>query len=172
MQKYSVFLTPSGADFAYAADLIREICGKYDVPPFEPHVTAYSGMFSDQDALEKAVSTAVAGVRPFSLRIRRIGCSNEYLKSLFIEFEEDPVLRGIYERIRAGVEMASGYDLFPHLSLLYIDMPLRDKQALAKRVVPDRDLIYFDEVKIVTPRNLKEGWRDTRQWQTLLRMGL
>ena len=58
------------------------------------------------------------------------------------------------------------------LSLLYSDMPLRHKEALAKRVVPDRSGIHFDEVKIVTPRNMKEGWRDTAQWQTLYRVRL
>jgi len=172
MQRYSLFLTPSGADFAYTANLIRELCGKNDGPPFEPHVTVYSGEFSDLDALRKVVSNAVSGIRPFSLHIRRVGCGEEYFKSLFIEFEEDSVLRKIHERIRTGVETESGYELVPHLSLLYSDMPLRHKEALAKRVVPDRSGIHFDEVKIVTPRNRKEGWRDTGQWQTLFRVRL
>jgi putative hydrolase of the HAD superfamily len=172
MQKYSVFLTPSGADFAYADNLIREICGKYDGPAFEPHVTVYSGEFSDLDALKKAVSAAVSGIRPFSLRVRGVGCGEEYFRSLFIEFEEDSVLREIHERIRVGVETESEYKLVPHMSLLYSDMPLRHKEALAKRVVPDRSGIHFDELKIVTPRNREVGWRDTGQWQTLFRVGL
>jgi putative hydrolase of the HAD superfamily len=172
MQKYSVFLTPSGADFEYTANLIREICGKYDEPAFEPHVTIYSGTFSDPGPLRKAVSIAVSGIRPFSLRIRGIGCAREYFKSLFIEFEEDTVLRKIHEEISARVEKDSGYEMFPHLSLLYSDEPLSHKEALAKRVVPDRSRIHFDQVKIVTPRNLREGWRDTAQWQTLFRIRL
>ena len=172
MQRYSVFLTPSGADFTYTADLIRELCGKYDGPPFEPHVTVYSGELSDLDALKMVVSAAVSGIRPFCLHVRRIGCSEEYFKSLFIEFEEDPILREIHEKIRAGAETGTGYELIPHLSLLYSDMPLRHKEALAKRVVPDRSVIHFDEVKIVTPRNRMEGWRDTGQWQSLFRVRL
>jgi 2'-5' RNA ligase len=172
MQRYSVFLAPSGADFAYTANLIREICGKYDEAPFEPHVTVYSGEFSDLDTLRKVISAAVSGIQPFSLRILGVSCSEEYFKSLFIEFAEDPVLRGIHAKIRAGVETGSRYELVPHLSLLYSDMPLRHKEALAKRVLPDRSGINFDEVKIVTPGNREEGWRDTGQWQTLFRVRL
>src|SRR6266498_2801590 len=130
MQRYSVFLTPSGADFAYTTNLIRELCDKYDGPPFEPHVTVYSGELSELDTLAKMVSAAVSGIRPFSLNVRRIGCGEEYFKSLFIEFEEDPALKEIHERIRAGVEIESGYELVPHLSLLYSDMPLPHKEAL------------------------------------------
>jgi len=172
MRRYSIFLTPCGADFAYTAGLIREMCAKFDRPPFEPHVTVYSGELSDPDALKKTVCAAMRGIRPFSLRVRGVGCGEEYFRSLFIEFEENSVLRELHESIRAGVANESGQGLFPHLSLLYCDMPLRRKEALAKRVVPDRPAIHFDEVKIVTPGNLKEGWRDTGQWQTLFRVGL
>jgi putative hydrolase of the HAD superfamily len=172
MQRYSVFLTPSDANFKYTANLIRELCGKYDMPAFEPHVTVYSGILSDLDALKKVVSTAVYGIGPFSLHVRRVGCSDEYFRSLYIEFEEDPVLREIHERIHAGAGSDSGYELFPHLSLLYSDMPLGNKKALAKRVVMDRSAIHFDQVKIVTPRNREEGWRDTGQWQTVFRARL
>jgi len=173
MQKYSVFLTPSPADFAYTADLIRDLCARHGGFPFEPHVTLYAGEFRDPDRLKKVVSSAVSGVRPFFLPIRGIGWDEAYFRSLFIEFMDDPVPRQLHERIRAGVETESGYLLFPHLSLLYSDMPPAEKEALAERVVPDRTGIHFDAVKIVSPRNLKEGWRDTGQWQTLflLRLG-
>ncbi len=172
MQRYSVFLTPSGADFDYTATLIRELCDKYDGHPFEPHVTVLSGNLVDLDELKRAVSAAVSGIQPFSLPVRRIGCSEAYFRSLFIEFEEAHPLREIRERMLSGLETEPADEFVPHLSLLYSEMPLRHKQALAKRLVLDRFEIHCDEVKIVTPRNRKEGWRDTGQWQTLYRVRL
>ncbi len=172
MERYSVFLTPSGADFDYTADLIREICRKYGGYPFEPHVTVYSGTFSDLDKLKKLLSGAVAGIRPFDLQMCGVGFSEDYFKSLYIEFKDNPTLREIHGRMRSGLETDSGYELIPHLSLLYSDMPLGDKRALAKRVVPDRHVIRFDSVKIVTPRNREDGWRDTGKWQALFRITL
>jgi putative hydrolase of the HAD superfamily len=173
MRRYSLFLTPSDAGFTYVAHLIRELCDKNDTPAFEPHVTVYSGFLDDLDALKNVVSAAVSGIGPFSLHIRGIGCRDEYFRSLFLEFEEEPLLREIHQRMRVGVgENEAGHEFFPHLSLLYCDMPLRRKEALAKRVVPDRSVLLFDQVKIVTPLNLEEGWRDTGQWQTLFRVRL
>jgi putative hydrolase of the HAD superfamily len=172
MQRCSVFLTPCCADFEYTANLIREMCGTCDGHPFEPHVTVYSGAFPDPDALREVVSAATTGIRPFSLRVRRIGCREEYFRSLFIEFDEDPVLSEIRDRIKAAITCETEHVPFPHLSLLYCDGPLRDKEALAKQVALDRRMITFDELKIVTPGNLKEGWRDTAQWQTLFRVRL
>jgi putative hydrolase of the HAD superfamily len=170
VQRFSVFLTPSADDYIYTGNLIRELCAKYDEPPFEPHVTVYSGVLTDLEALKKAVSDAAVGVPPFSLRVRRVGCSEEYFKSLFIEFEDNAFLRKVYQGIRAGENVESGYELIPHLSLLYKEMPLRDKEALARRVRIERPAIHFDHLKIVIPRNETAGWRDTGQWQTLYRV--
>jgi putative hydrolase of the HAD superfamily len=171
MQRFSIFLTPSAADYSYLDGLIRELCGTYGGHPFEPHVTLYSGELLDLVALLQVVSAAVQGVRPFALDIRRIDCREEYFRSLFIEFEDNPLPGEICERIRRGLGIESGYELFPHLSLLYSDLPLRHKEALAKRLVPDRSAIHFDQVKIVSPASREEGWRDTSQWRTLFRAG-
>jgi putative hydrolase of the HAD superfamily len=172
MARYSVFLTPSHTDFDYTVALIGKLCARYGGVPFEPHVTVYSGEFSDPDILVKAVSTAVSDIGPFSLPVRRIGWGESYFRSLYVEFGENPELREIHERIRNGVESDSGYVLFPHLSLHYGDQPQSDREAAAKGLVLDRTVIQFDRMKIVTPRNREEGWRDTAQWQTIFRIGL
>ncbi|KAF0218886.1 MAG: putative hydrolase of the HAD [Geobacteraceae bacterium] len=170
-KRCSVFLTPSGNDFTYAEALIQELSSKFEAPPFEPHVTVYSGMFTDLDALERVVAAAVEGMEPFPLVVSGIGWSEEFFKTLFIEFEENETLRVIFERIKAGGE-DSGYQLVPHLSLMYKDMPLREKEALARRIVLDRSVICFDEVKVVAPQNLHEGWRDTGMWETVVSVKL
>lgn len=172
MQRFSVFLTPAEADFRHLDGLIRELCAEYGGDPFEPHVTLYSGELHDLDALVIAVSAAVREVRPFGLDIRRVDCREEYFKSLFIEFADNRIPLDIGERLRRGLGIESPSELFPHLSLLYRDMPLRRKQALARRVVPNRSAIQFDRVKIVTPDNRVEGWRDTSRWRTLYRLKL
>lgn len=65
----------------------------------------------------------------------------------------------------------SRYSLVPHLSLLYADIPLAAKKMAARAVLLDREEMHFDEVKIVVPDPVA-GWRDTRRWQTLFRVGL
>ena len=109
----------------------------------------------------------MAGVSPITLAVQGIGCTPDYFKTLFIEFAEHPLLCVIHERLKEECGGASSYELAPHLSLLYAELPLTDKEALARRTVLDRGEFRFDEVKIVTPLNREQGWRDTMQWKTV-----
>jgi putative hydrolase of the HAD superfamily len=171
-RRCSVFLTPAREDFAYLDGLIRETCADCVLPPFEPHVTLYSGTFHDPPLLIKALDAAVAGVPPITLAVREIGCTPEDFKTLFIEFYEHPLVRRIHERLKEDCGDLSPSGLSPHLSLLYADLPLREKEALTARIHLDRCELRFDEVKIVTPMNRVEGWRDTMHWQTIYRRKL
>jgi 2'-5' RNA ligase len=168
----SVFLTPAADDFAYLDLLIRETSARYDLAPFEPHVTVYSGVFPDPDLLRNATETVVAGVSPITLTVYGIGYTPDYFKTLFIEFEEHQILRVIHDWLKEECCGVSSYELAPHLSLLYAELPLTFKEALARRTVIDRGEFRFDEVKIVTPLNREQGWRDTMQWKTIYRKKL
>jgi putative hydrolase of the HAD superfamily len=171
-RRCSVFLTPAGDDFAYIDRLIREMCARYCLPPFEPHVTLYSGMFSDTSVLRRAISAAVAGVSPITLAVRGIGCTPEYFKTLFIEFEEHQLLSRIHEQLKEECGELAPYEFAPHLSLLYADLPFGEKESLVARTHLDRSDLRFDQIKIVTPLNRVEGWRDTMQWQNIYRTNL
>lgn len=166
-QRFSLFLTPCEADFTYLETMIRETSAACGASPFEPHVTVYSGNLVDPELLGKGVCGAVKGVEPFSLKITGIGFSLEYFKTLYVEFEESPLLCGIHDRLKRGLGEDSGYRLIPHLSLLYSDMPLAEKEALARRIVLDRGEILFDRVKVVAPQNPEEVWRDIGGWRTM-----
>ena len=173
MERYSVFLTPARNDFDHTAGIIRELCAKYGGEPFEPHLTVHSGDLADPDRLKRVVSGAASETAPFSLRIRRVARGESFFRALYFEFEENSELHLLRERILTGTGIESTGNFVPHLSLLYGNMSLHRKQASAGRVIPGRAEIFFDEIKIVSPRNRQEGWRDTGQWQTLfsLRLG-
>lgn len=171
-RKYSVFLSPAGKDFQFCDSLVREFCRRFDIPPFEPHVTVYSGMFPDPEKLKEAVSAAVRGIGPLELKVRGAGCSEEFFKTLFIDFHEHELLQVIRRRIGESLPVDSGYQLKPHLSLLYREMPLADKRALAQGLHIDRETISFDRIAVSTPGNSAEGWRDTGSWRTVCRIPL
>jgi putative hydrolase of the HAD superfamily len=166
-QRFSLFLTPCSADFDCLDTMIRELSAACGAAPFEPHVTVYSGIAADLEILKRGVTGAVRGIAPFSLKVAGIGFSLEYFKTLFVEFEESSLLRGIHDRLKQRLGEDSGYRLVPHLSLLYSEIPLAEKETLARRVVLNRSEILFDRIKIVAPRNPDQGWRDTGRWETM-----
>ncbi len=168
----SVFLTPAREDRVFLERLMEELGAKLDLPPFEPHVTVFSGLFADPDPVCKVLAGITTGLPPLTLKARGIGFSPEYFKTLFIEFEENENIRHLHERIRTLCGIPSSHDLAPHLSLLYADLPLAAKETLAQGISLDRDEFRFDELKLATPLNIAEGWRDTKRWQTLCRFKL
>ncbi len=172
--RFSVFLVPAAEDRRWAEGVIRELAGRYDAPPFEPHLTVYGGCFAEESELEPvrhALADAAAETGPITLRITGLGATEEYFKTLFVAFADDPGLRRLYEAVREAAVRDSGYELAPHLSLLYADIPLATKKMAARTVRPDREEMRFDAVTIVVPDPVA-GWRDTKRWQTLLRVGL
>jgi putative hydrolase of the HAD superfamily len=171
-RRCALFLSPASDDLDLLSNLVKKQCGRLDLPPFEPHVTLYTGTFAELATLERALATAIEGVMPITLTVRGIGCREEYFKALFLDFGEDNRLRAIHERFRDTCGVPSGYELHPHLSLLYADIPLTEKEILAQEVALPRREFTFDRVKLVTPGNSIEGWRDTISWETLLELEL
>jgi len=169
-QRFSLFLTPSDTDFAYLDGLIKEITAAQNAYPFEPHVTVYSGSCNNQAVLKKSLADVVRGVPPIALKTAGIGCGPEYFKSLFIRFDEDVRVRRMHDRFKQVLGEDSGYRLIPHLSLLYYDVPIAEKDVLAQSITTERPEILFDAVKIVAPP--VEGWRDTAGWRTMFSMKL
>jgi len=172
--RFSVFLVPAADDCRWAEGVIRELSARYDAPFFEPHVTVYGGSFTEDAELEpvrRALAEAAAEMGPVTLRVTGLGVTEEYFKTLFVSFEEEPRLRRLHEAVKGAVADDSGYVLVPHLSLLYADIPLAAKEMAARTVSLHRDEMRFDEVKIVAPDPVT-GWSDARRWQTLFRVRL
>jgi putative hydrolase of the HAD superfamily len=170
--RVAVFLTPAADDFRYADGIIRELSAKFGAPLFEPHLTVCSGLCADPELLKGIVAEAARSIPLLALRVRGIGSSEAYFRTLYVEFEPDLLLTGLRERMGSVVARPDNVTYLPHLSLLYREMPLAEKKAVARRLVMDRTELTFDALKVVAPANIREGWRDTLRWQTLFREAL
>ena len=172
--RFSVFLIPAQDDRSWAQGVIAELAARYDAPSFEPHVTVYGGSFAEDAELEPVRRVLAGGAAeggPITLRVTGLGVTEEYFKTLFVSFGEEPRLRRLHGLVKEAVVRDSGYELVPHLSLLYADIPLAAKEVAARTVFLDREEMRFDEVKIVAPDPVT-GWSDAKRWQTLFRVRL
>lgn len=105
LRRFSVFLVPAADDRRWAQGLIHELAARYDAPSFEPHVTVYGGRFMAEPELEpvRQVLTEVAAeTGPITLRITGLGTTEEYFRTLFVSFAEDPRLQRLYDAVRGG----------------------------------------------------------------------
>ncbi len=165
---FSVWLTPCEKHAQLLLKTIRRLARQYDAPVFYPHVTITSGLSGDFEELKAHIDQTTSGVTPFELKTGALECTSNLFNTLFLTFSHSPRLEDLYSRCTSGIEESAGFEFMPHLSLLYKDMPLHDKQRLADSVRIELEAIEFDGVWVTTPGNREQGWKDVGRWGTVL----
>jgi 2'-5' RNA ligase len=160
------WLIPAEPARSFFQGLINELAQHYDAPVFEPHVTIHVGA-NYPDAPEKALSRTAREWQPIHLKPVRIGHSDEFIKTLFVQFAPNRRLRRINETIRDAAKDSSHYELKPHLSLLYKTMPAATRRDLVASIgVPYSD-VSFDAVKAVRCVSPTQTRADVEAWRVL-----
>ncbi|MBN2427779.1 MAG: HAD-IA family hydrolase [Deltaproteobacteria bacterium] len=168
-QRFSVWLVPAASNRAWAEETIRRLAADFEVVPFAPHVTIYSGPYTDEKylaSLRQILSEVAATTEPVTLKVKSLDVSDKFFRSLFVSFEENPTLRHIHQRLQDANPLDNGHELTPHLSLLYADIPLEEKKKAAGKVFLDREMMRFNGIRIVLSDPL-EGWANIKGWNTV-----
>lgn len=155
MAQYLVvlWLAPAEPVRSFFQEMIDRLAREQNTPSFAPHLTLGPG---------SAAQLANVTAAPLKLPVRTLACSEQFTKTLFVRFVETPELAALRDSL--GME-AAGYD--PHLSLLYKEMPLAEKEQLASSISLPFTSVTFDLIEAircpdepVTPENIPS-------WETL-----
>lgn len=163
----SVFLCPGGDDLRRCSDLIRAIAAEEGSRPFEPHLTLRSGWADDADLLCREVKKICREQAPLVLRLRRVASTEEYFRSLFFEFEWNPRIDSLHERLARLIRREEERPFVPHLSLMYKEMPLEEKERLAAGIRPWGEEMLFDRLQVTVLDDPKGDWGDIGRWRSL-----
>lgn len=163
-QILTFWLLPAEPAHTFFSRLIAELAERFDAPVFEPHVTVYVIDAQKENAME-LLNCASANTESRRLSITGIDYSDEFTKTLFVQFKPDAGLARLSEDLRRGSVSRDDYQLNPHLSLLYKDLDNETKRQLAASISLPFDEIVFDEVKaVISPAEIRsrtdvEAWR-------------
>lgn len=163
-QIIAYWMCPAEPTRSQCAALIQNFASRFDAPVFEPHVTMYviSAEAQNPGAILEEV---VKGRGPYRLLVRGIECSDEFTKTLFVQFETDVKLTQLSEDLQRASVSRSDYQLNPHLSLLYKELDTETKRQLAASISLPFDEIAFDKVQaVISPAEIRsqadvEAWR-------------
>lgn len=170
--KVSFWLIPVAEDRRFFQEVINRLAEKYDAAVFAPHVTVYSGHLTPDESAAGLVEHTTAGVQKVSLKIAGVSYTDEFTKTLFVQFQPSAVLHQISERIRRNVAQPSGYHLDPHLSLLYYPLKRIEKVSLARSITIPRNEVHFDEVRAIATPAPTQTKEDVARWQEVYRAKL
>ena len=161
------WLIPSESAHSFFEAIINDLARRYDAPVFEPHVTIYVGA-DRADAAEEALGNAARLFKRMGLTPIGIDQSNEFIKTLFVQFAMSAELRRINDFIRDAVNDSSPYKLKPHLSLLYKKLAAASRRQLAASISVPLSEVAFDTIKAVRCVSPTQTRADVESWPTLV----
>jgi 2'-5' RNA ligase len=165
-QIVAYWLCPAELARTHFVAIINDLAAKFDAPAFEPHVTLYVTDAPNEkpDAVLEHVLKSYGHAR---LSIHGLDYSDQFTKTLFVEFKPDAELARLSSDLRRASAVQNDYELNPHLSLIYKTMAEETKRDLANSVRLPFTEVRFDSVKaVISPANI-ESRADVEAWRVV-----
>ena len=119
------------------------------------------------DAAKNALGDAARECKLIGLTPLGIDQSDEFIKTLFVQFGMNAELRKINDMIREAANDSSQYELNPHLSLLYKNLAAQTRRELAASINVPFFEVTFDAIKAVHCVSPTESGADVEAWRVV-----
>ena len=146
--------------------MINDLARRCDAPVFEPHVTIHVGA-DRADAAKNALGAAARECKLIGLKPLGIDQSDEFIKTLFVQFAMSAELSKIKGVIREAANDSSHYQLRPHLSLLYKNLAAATRRELAASINVPLSEVTFDAIKAVRCVSPTKSGADVEAWHVV-----
>ena len=161
------WLIPVESARRYFHSLIRDLARRFDAPVFESHLTLYVTTAAKEEGPAATLQSAVANSKICRLSIAGIDFSEEFTKTLFVQFRPDEALTALNEKLRAVSASQDEYQLNPHLSLIYKKLSPETKVEIANSLRLPFDDVEFDTVRAVISPAKIESRADVDAWRVI-----
>ncbi|HEY2680142.1 MAG TPA: hypothetical protein VGI59_02370 [Candidatus Udaeobacter sp.] len=160
------WLIPSEPAHSFFQRIINDLARRCDAPVFEPHVTIHVGA-DRADAAKTALEDAAGECKLIGLTPLGIDQSDEFIKTLFVQFAVSAELSKISRIIREAANDSSEYELKPHLSLLYKNLAAATRRELAASIDVPLSEVIFDAIKAVRCVSPTKSGADVEPWRVV-----
>jgi Cyclic phosphodiesterase-like protein. len=157
------WLLPETAAREALAEKIRELAMRLEAPVFAPHVTFLSRRkFAPSGRILPELGTVTIELTIHSIRV-----SEQFTKTLFVQFERSGPLQELGDRIWKASGAPDRYVIDPHLSLLYASLAEEKKKALVDEIkFPFRE-VRFSSICAVRCARSTATAAEVEQWRLL-----
>lgn len=134
------WLLPETAACEVFAKKIGELARRFETPVFAPHVSVFVG---PENSRHPAEILRELGSVTMKLTIHSIRFSEQFTKTLFIQFEGSVPLQELGDRIWKASGGPGRHVIDPHMSLLYASLTAEKKKALVDEITfPFREVRF------------------------------
>ena len=160
------WLLPEDRARSWFRSLIEALAQKHDAPAFAPHVTLYSSDDSEEHA-RQLIDRIAASYTQIELQIERIETSEQFTKTLFVQFARNQDAQQMSEALRVAAKSKCDYKFDPHLSLLYAHLREETRRAEARAIAVPFDRVQFDQLAAVAFSTPIETRADVETWRII-----
>jgi len=143
---------------------IRMLARQFGAPLFVPHVTIFIAPENSRAPLEVLRELGPLNIE---LPIHNIQFSEEFTKTLFVQFATNTTLQQLGDAVWKASGAGDRYLIDPHLSLLYAKLPPETKQKLAGKIrLPFREVCFTSICAMRCPRPTTTA-SEVERWKLL-----
>jgi hypothetical protein len=158
------WLLPETAVREVFAEKIREFATRFDAPVFAPHVSVF---VAPENSRRPAEILRELGPVTIKLTIRSVRFSEQFTKTLFVQFERSALLQEVGDRIWKASGSPDRYVIDPHLSLLYASLAADKKKALVDEIKFPFWEVGFGSICAMHCARPTESVAEVEQWRLL-----
>jgi len=158
------WLLPETAAHAVLSHEIAELARQVSAPSFEPHVTVF--IASENTVSPEQVVRKIGDI-DLELTIRGIRFSEQFTRTLFLQFALSDELQRLADVIWRASGAPIRYLVDPHLSLLYAKLPGETKQTLAEAIQLPFGKIRFTSICAMRCARPTTTAAEVEQWKLL-----
>jgi hypothetical protein len=158
------WLLPETAAYEVFAEKIRELARQFEGPVFAPHVSVF---IAPENSRHPSEILPELGAFTIELTIQDIRFSEQFTKTLFVQFERSIPLQELGDRIWKATEAPERYVIDPHLSLLYAAMAVEKKEALVDKIKFPFRKVVFSSICAMRCASPTTTPKEVTQWRLL-----
>lgn len=171
VSRISFWLVPSRHDRRLLTGLINRLADRYGAPRFMPHITLHSTQIAENESPLQVLESATKGMSPFKLELLDVDHGPDRFKSIYIRLDCNPVAP-LTAALRASCRHPGSYQFDGHLSLLYLQLPAKERVKISLSLQLPQGPLCFDSVIAITPGPGQNTFDDVRQWRIVAQVGL
>ncbi len=162
MSAVAYWLLPTEPARESFTELIGQLAARFNAPVFEPHLTVF--VAPDDSSSPADIVRELGDVR-LSLTSTGIRCSEQFTKTLFVQFRKTQRLQRLADAIWKSSGARERYVVDPHLSLLYKYLPKKTKHESANSIQLPFGEVIFDSVCAMHCVSPTQNADDVRAWE-------
>lgn len=164
---YSIWLLPDKQTSQQLGQIILRFSEKFLTPTFDPHITLLGQIIESEERIIPRFEALAHSTAPLSVVLGNPEMQDYFFRSLYLNVSPATPLHHLYHQALDTFDLDRDRDAFlPHLSLLYSNQSLEEKQSLVGESALSHEFNSNLEVmKLVKTEGPPHQWKPIRSIQ-------